>query len=67
MRSQLFEYIILWHPTEDSKEGAKSLVIKPATTSLAIDATQARTEAAMNIPSEYKDHLDQVEIIVRPF
>ncbi len=34
---------------------------------LATDEKSVLMTAAMNIPTEYKEQLDQVEIVVRPF
>ena len=68
MEPKLFEYAILWHPTEkQKKEGAKSMVLVPPTTILAVDGNAANMMAAMNIPTEKKEELDQIVIAMRPF
>ena len=69
MKLSLFQYAILWHPTEkEIKEtGAKTILITGPETTLAGSTEQVRMQAAMSIPSEYRDKLDQVEIGVRPF
>jgi predicted RNase H-like nuclease (RuvC/YqgF family) len=66
---QLFQYAILWHPTEKqaTDDGAKSKVITQITSILSNDDKSAAMAAAMQIPSEYKDNLEQIEIVVRPF
>lgn len=68
-KSKLFQYAIIWHPTEKQvkEDGAKSKLVKALDTILAIDEKSVLMTAAMNIPSEYKDQLEQVEIVVRPF
>jgi len=67
--SKLFQYAILWHPTEKQvkDEGLKSKVIVEPKTILAIDANGAGMAAAMEIPADYKNQLDQIELAVRPF
>lgn len=68
-KSLLFQYAILWHPTEKQvkDDGAKSKVIIELKTILASDQGNAAMAAAMEIPSDQKGNLDQIEIIVRPF
>jgi hypothetical protein len=68
-KSKLFQYAIIWHPTEKQvkDDGAKSKLVKALDTILATDDKSVLMTAAMNIPTEYKDQLDQVEIVVRPF
>jgi len=68
-KSKLFQYAIIWHPTEKQvkDEGTKSKLAKELTTILATDEKAVLMTASMNIPVEYKDQLDQVEIVVRPF
>lgn len=64
----LFQYAILWHPTKKQiEEGEKSKLLKPITSILAADANQVNMLAAMEIPAEYKDQLDQIQLAVRPF
>jgi hypothetical protein len=41
--------------------------VKALDTILATDDKSVLMTAAMNIPAEYKEQLDQVEIVVRPF
>ena len=67
--SKLFQYAIIWHPTEKQvkDDGAKSKLVKELSTILASDDKSVLMSAAMDIPAEYKDQLDQVEIVVRPF
>ncbi len=68
-KQKLFQYAILWHPTEkETKDnGIKSKVIVEPKTIMAIDQNGAAMAAAMEIPAEYKNQLDQVEIALRPF
>jgi len=68
MRLKLFQYAILWHPTQaQAEKGEKSKVICPLNTLLAADQNSANMSAVMTIPEEYKDQLDQVEVALRPF
>jgi len=68
-KSRLFQYAIIWHPTEKQvkEEGVKSKLLKELTTILAVDQASVMMLAAMDIPAEYKDQLDQIEIASRPF
>jgi hypothetical protein len=68
-KSRLFQYAIIWHPTEKQvkEEGAKSKLLKELTTILAVDQASVMMLAAMDIPTEYRDQLDQIEIASRPF
>jgi hypothetical protein len=67
--SKLFQYAILWHPTEKQvkEDGLKSKVLVEPKTVLAIDANRALMSAAMEIPVEKKCELNQIEIALRPF
>jgi hypothetical protein len=68
-KSRLFQYAIIWHPTEKQvkDDSAKSKLIKSLDTILATDEKAVLMTASMNIPLEYQEQLDQVEIVVRPF
>jgi len=68
-KQQLFQYVILWHPTDkqEKEEGLKSKVIVELSTILSVSQHSASMAAAMNIPVNYKEQLDQVEVAVRPF
>lgn len=67
-KTKLFQYAILWHPTEaEKKEGQKSTIVTAPTNILAVDDKAAATIAAMSIPEKYKDTVEQVEVAVRPF
>lgn len=67
--SKLFQYVIIWNPTEKQikDEGMKPKLVKDVTNVLAVDLASVNMQAAMNIPKEYSDQLDQVQIAVRPF
>lgn len=69
MTPKLFLYALVWHPTDKQTkdDGAKSKVIKEITHLLANDDNTAFKMAAMQIPTEYKDQPEQVQIIIRPF
>lgn len=64
MKSKLFQYCVVWHPI---KEEEKSKIIIQPTIILAGDQQAASLAAAMAIPPEYRDDLDQIEVVVRPF
>lgn len=65
---QLFQYAILWHPTEQqAKDGKKDTLAVDVTTVLAKDQRMAIMLAGRDIPDEYLEQIDQLEIAVRPF
>lgn len=67
---KLFEYALLWHPTKEEKEkGLKSKLISGCCPQQAFAESIEKINmiAAMAIPEEYKDQIDQIEIAVRPF
>ncbi len=67
--SKLFQYAILWHPTEKQTkdEGLKSKILVPPATLIAADQQSALMAVSMEIPIDKKDQLDQIEICLRPF
>lgn len=68
-RPTLFQYAIIWHPTEKQvkDDDAKSKVLQEVTTILAKDVNEVNMIAAMEIPADMKKQLDQIQIAVRPF
>ncbi len=68
-KQKMFQYAVLWHPTEkqEKEESSKSKVIIEPKTILSVDQNGAAMAAAMEIPSEYKTQLDQIEVVLRPF
>lgn len=66
---KLFQYAVLWHPTEKQKkdDGLVSKIIVSPQTILAADMNKANMAAVMAIPSEHKDQLEQIEVVVCPF
>lgn len=68
-RPTLFQYAIIWHPTEKQvkDDDAKSKVLQEVATILAKDVNEVNMIAAMEIPSDMKKQLDQIQIAVRPF
>lgn len=68
-KTKLFQYVVIWNPTEKQvkEENLKPKIIVDVTDILSDNDNSVRMSAAMNIPSEYKDQLDQIDIAVRPF
>lgn len=68
-KSKLFQFAIIWHPTEKQvkDESKKSKVIVDLKTILSSDQNSALMAASMEIPSDYKDQLDQIEIAIKSF
>lgn len=69
MKAKLFEYAVLWHPTEKQikDEGKKTVLIAGPKSILARDEKAAGMAAVMDITTDYRDQLDQIEIAIRPF
>jgi len=68
-KSRMFQYVVLLHPTEKEVKdnAAKSTILTDVTSILAKDEKSAAMQATMGIDPKYKDQLDQVEVVVRPF
>ena len=67
-KATLFQYAILWQPTEEqAKNGQKAKLIVDIKTIAANDDSTAFMVASRDVPEEYLDCLDQVNIAVRPF
>lgn len=65
---KLFQYAILWHPTEQQrKDGQSDRVLVDVKSILQKDQNTALMAVAREIPEEYVEQLDQVEIAIRPF
>jgi hypothetical protein len=72
IKSKLFEYAILHHhmPTRaESEQGKKpeSKILVQPQRMLARDEREAMLTVAREIPSEYLDRLDEIEVVIRPF
>lgn len=66
--SKLFQFAAIWTPTtEERKEGKREKLVVPVSTVLANDQQTATILAGREIPKEYLDSLDQVQVVVRPF
>lgn len=72
IRQRIFEYAILFHPEErKDKDGnvipEKTRIIADVNRVLAKDEKEVALRAAREIPEEYLERLELVEIVVRPF
>jgi len=70
--SRLFEYIALYHPPSKYQQNGeripqKSVLVVPQTAVLAENEKEVGMLVARALPTEHLDHLDRVEIVVRPF
>ena len=67
-QAKLFQYAILWQPSEEqAKNGEKAKLVVDLKTVLVNDEKAAFMVASREIPEEYVDKLDQLQIAVRPF
>ena len=67
-RQQVFEYLVLKHPTVAAFEkGAGSEIIVDLKTVCANDEAGARLKAIRAIPDEQIEHESRLEVVIRPF
>jgi len=71
-KGKLFEYAILWHPkqTESQRfcgEVPKSEIVIEPKLIISTGLDQVSILASRAIPDLHLDHLEEIEIIVRPF
>lgn len=67
-KSILFQYAIIWNPTEkEAEDGKKAKLIGEIKSVLAKNAAEVNVIAARAIPEEYLEELDQISIAVVPF
>ena len=66
MKQRLFEFVVLWHPTEDDDKSTSKIVVD-RTMRLAKDEEAVGLFAAKQVPDQYADQLDNIEILIRPF
>lgn len=66
--SSLFEYAVIYHPKKkkDEEVAPSELIIAPKFV-LARTEKEVTMKATREIPEQYVDKLDSVEICVRPF
>lgn len=62
---QVFEYVVIFNPKEDNKAKAK-IIVNP-TVVLAENKEAASMKAVREIPEEFVNELDSVQVIVRNF
>ena len=71
-KGKLFEVAVLFHPAKtkehiDAGTDPKSTLLKTPHTLLAQSEQEVAVRTARELPEEYLDKLEQVEIVVRPF
>jgi hypothetical protein len=71
-KGKLFEYAILYHPKatkeqRDAGETPKSEIVIEPQLVLSIGTDQVSVLASRAIPEAHLIHLDDIEIVVRPF
>ena len=65
---KVFQYAAFWQPNDQQKkEGQKPKLIIEVKTVLSADQNGAFMLASREIPEDYLNQLDQVQIVVRPF
>ena len=65
---KLYQYAAICHPTkEEEKKGEKAKVIVEPTTVLAKNEQVAGMMIVRQIPEEFADKLEQIDIVIRPF
>jgi hypothetical protein len=67
-KGKLYEYAIILHPGEEVKgKIGKTTLLNKINHVVARDEKQAAILAAREIPENYLNRLDDVEVLVRPF
>lgn len=71
-KGKLFEYAVLYHPkTKKDPQGneitKKSQLLGEVTRVLAENEQEVSILAARSIPEDHLTHLDEIEVVVRPF
>ena len=61
---KLFQYVVVYHPKDDEEPAQ---IVVELRTVLAKSKEAAALRAAREIPLEYEEKLDRVEVAVRPF
>ena len=65
---RLFQYVIIFTPSEkEEKDGVRSKLLVDVTNVLSSDEKSVAILAARQIPEDYLERLDQVNIAIRPF
>lgn len=65
---KIFQYAVILNPTEkEAEEGIQAKLIVEVKTVLAADQNGAVVLAGRDIPAEYLDKLNRLEVAVRPF
>jgi hypothetical protein len=70
MKKKLFQFAILYHELverENKKDEYKTTVLVEPKTVMASDEKVALLQIAKEIPDSVQDHLENVEILLRPF
>lgn len=68
IKQKMFDYVVLYHPTEEeAKEGKTTEVILREDSQLVKDVETLQVKIHRAIPEEYIDKFNQIEVIVRPF
>lgn len=71
MSAKIFEYVVLYHPKPKRVDGEdvreKSVIVVDVKRVLAESEKDVNVIAGREIPVDYLDKLDRVEILVRPF
>lgn len=67
-KSKLFEYAVIYNPTEQEvKDGKKAEIVVKPTLVLVESVEAAKMKAVRDIPTTWDDKLAQLEVAVRPF
>ena len=70
VKSRVFQYLVLWHPTKEQSKNATdnvSKIIVESTLVLGVDDKAVGMKAIKAIPAAYDEQLDQIEVVIRPF
>lgn len=63
----LFEYAVLWHKTDEKGKVVETKIIIEPKTALSDTEKGLAFKVTREIPEEYAESADNIEIIIRPF
>lgn len=68
VKQQLFDYVVLYHPTEEEvKDGKTTSVILRQDSQLEKNIETLQVKIHRAIPGEFIEKYNQLEVIIRPF
>lgn len=64
LKSKLFQYAVIYNPTKEDE--TPKIIVEP-TTVIGKSENSVSMKAIREIPEEYMDKFEDIEVVVRPF